>query len=84
MSRPSFEDWLDQNEGDLRYQYAQYLAEKKLDALVDVVFWFECHMTDTERINAQIKARNAWETWVWATYEEACASGPEREEYEER
>lgn len=77
MSRPSFEEWLEREEGDLRYEYAEYLADKKLDHLVEQVFWWEA-MTDAK------KAREAWETWVWATYEEACASGPEREEYEER
>lgn len=77
MSRPSFEDWLEREEGDLRYEYAEYLAQKDLDHLVEQVLWWEA-------VKDANKAREAWETWVWATYEEACASGPEREEYEER
>ena len=68
MVKPSFEDWLASNKGDLRYEYAEYLANKKLDHLVEQVFWWEA-ITDAK------KAREAWETWLWATFEEYVQNG---------
>ena len=73
MGKLNLDDWLERNEGDLRYQYAEYLANKKLDHLVEQVFWWEA-MTDAK------KAREAWEKWLWASYEEYIQNGGDDEE----
>lgn len=66
-------DWFERNEGDLMEDYAEYLLEHK--DIVDEVFYFDT--SDNGILERAKRARQAWETWLEATYNNRPVMEPE-------
>lgn len=76
-------DWYERSEESLRDAYLDYLLNSKVMDIQESIFWFE---TAPEKLAAEAKkAKQAYDDWVAAKFEEYCEiCGPEREAYEDR
>jgi hypothetical protein len=63
-----FEEWADKNEEFVRDEYIGYLGDK--GRLYDYVFFWEGGEAEIARQAA--KAREAWESYLQAAYDEYC------------
>ena len=61
--KPTFVEWYESMEYyELREQYVREMMDKDIDGLIESVFWWE------SKLDA-VAERDAWESWLRATYE---------------
>jgi hypothetical protein len=71
--KDGFSDWVESREGDLMTEYAEYILEHK--DIVDEVFYFDA--SDKVVLERAKRAKEAWENWLEATYNDRPCMEPE-------